>query len=391
MNMRSPGQPLAPDTRAFMESRFAHDFSQVRVHTDAKAAESAQAVNALAYTVGRDIAFGSGAFQPKTTQGLHLLAHELTHTIQQRATGNAQLAASMANSIMPSNQKAETEAERVAADVVTGKPVGSIVPNPSCPSLQRQAHGTPQPVSVRSPVFEETVTQLSTGIAAISGRPLTLKEIALAREIFRASIDYSRVRLIPTDILEYRTVGNTIRVPRDFTIANAYMAQTLIHDLTHVWQYQHGGTSYISLALSSQITATIRTGSRNSAYDYQLAPQISFFDLLPEQQGLLVENYFSMLRDRNAPQDQRIYQSNHMDASGNFQRLSWTARQAEITRELPLHQPLIDQMRRALPRTEADILQLRAMDVMRTPNQDIIPVPEERQIAPIRPLLEVRF
>jgi hypothetical protein len=292
---------------------------------------------------------------------------------------------------MRSHRKAETEADQVAADVVAGKHAGSIIANQSAPSLQRQAHGTPQPVSVRSPVFEETVAQLSTGLAAISGRPLTLREMALARDIFAASIDYSRVRLIETDILEYRTVGNIIRVPKDFTIANAYMAQTLIHELTHVWQYQHGGTSYISVSLGSQITATIRTKSRNTAYDYQIVPQMSFFDLLPEQQGLLVENYFSMLRDRNAPQDQRVYLSNHRYAPGNSQGLSWTDRQAEIARELPLHQPLIDQMRRALPRTEAAILQMRAMDVMRTPSQGIIPMPEERQITPLKPLLELRF
>jgi hypothetical protein len=81
--LRSPGQPLDHDTRAFMESRFRYDFSQVRVHTDAPAAESAQAVNALAYTVGRDVVFGARQFAPHTTEGRSLLAHELTHVVQQ--------------------------------------------------------------------------------------------------------------------------------------------------------------------------------------------------------------------------------------------------------------------------------------------------------------------
>jgi LysM repeat protein len=66
-----------------MESRFGHDFSQVRVHTDAKAAKSARAVNALAYTVGRDVVFGTGQYQPKTDEGKHLLTHELVHVLQQ--------------------------------------------------------------------------------------------------------------------------------------------------------------------------------------------------------------------------------------------------------------------------------------------------------------------
>ena len=79
----APGQPLEATTRAFMEPRFGHDFSQVRVHTGAKAAESAQAVNALAYTVGRDIVFGAGRYAPGTPEGDKLIAHELTHVAQQ--------------------------------------------------------------------------------------------------------------------------------------------------------------------------------------------------------------------------------------------------------------------------------------------------------------------
>ena len=81
--LRSPGQPLDPATRAFIEPRFGHDFSGVRVHNDARAAESAQAVNALAYTVGRDVVLGAGQYAPTTTDGQRLLAHELAHTIQQ--------------------------------------------------------------------------------------------------------------------------------------------------------------------------------------------------------------------------------------------------------------------------------------------------------------------
>ncbi len=81
--LRSPGQPLDVQTRAFMEPRFGHDFSSVRVHTDAKAAESARAVNALAYTVGRDVVFGVGQYAPQSYAGRRLMAHELTHVAQQ--------------------------------------------------------------------------------------------------------------------------------------------------------------------------------------------------------------------------------------------------------------------------------------------------------------------
>ena len=79
------GQPLDPTTRALMEPRLVHDFSHVRVHTDARAAESARAVNAVAYTVGRDVVFDAGRYAPETPAGQGLLAHELTHVVQQRS------------------------------------------------------------------------------------------------------------------------------------------------------------------------------------------------------------------------------------------------------------------------------------------------------------------
>jgi hypothetical protein len=81
--LRSPGHALDPPTRSLMEPRFGYDFSRVRVHSDALAARSAQSVNAQAYTVGRDIVFGAGRFSPGTQEGRRLLAHELTHVVQQ--------------------------------------------------------------------------------------------------------------------------------------------------------------------------------------------------------------------------------------------------------------------------------------------------------------------
>lgn len=87
--LRSPGQPLDAQTRSFFESRFDHDFSHVRVHTDPKAGESAHAVNALAYTVGRDVVFGAGQYLPGTSTGRQLLGHELTHVMQQRGASSS--------------------------------------------------------------------------------------------------------------------------------------------------------------------------------------------------------------------------------------------------------------------------------------------------------------
>jgi len=78
-----PGRPLDPATRTFMEERFDCDFSHVRLHNHGKADESARRVHARAFTVGRDVVFGPGSYVPGTTEGRRLIAHELTHVIQQ--------------------------------------------------------------------------------------------------------------------------------------------------------------------------------------------------------------------------------------------------------------------------------------------------------------------
>jgi len=85
------GRPMESGTRQFMESRFGQDFSQVRVHTDSRAAESASAIQARAYTSGRDVVFGSGEYQPGSTEGQRLLAHELVHVGQQGGGSRTQI------------------------------------------------------------------------------------------------------------------------------------------------------------------------------------------------------------------------------------------------------------------------------------------------------------
>ena len=82
---RSGGHSLPGHVRAYFEPRFGYDFSRVRIHTDSLAAETASSVNARAFTLGRDIVFGAGEYTPETTVGKRLLAHELTHVVQQRS------------------------------------------------------------------------------------------------------------------------------------------------------------------------------------------------------------------------------------------------------------------------------------------------------------------
>jgi peptidoglycan/xylan/chitin deacetylase (PgdA/CDA1 family) len=120
--LKSPGQPLDRGTREYMEQRFDHDFSAVRVHTDARAAESARAVNADAYTVGHHIAFGATRYSPLTSVGKKLLAHELAHTVQQPQV--ASIPQSL--SVMTSRDPREDQAREQAIAVVDGRYRGPI-------------------------------------------------------------------------------------------------------------------------------------------------------------------------------------------------------------------------------------------------------------------------
>ena len=115
--LNSPGRPLASSAQSFMESRFGHDLSSVRVHTDARAAESAASIGARAYTSGNDIVFSSGLYSPSTTWGRWLLAHELTHVIQQsgRPSGSSL-------TIGPADGALESESDSVANRVNSGAP-----------------------------------------------------------------------------------------------------------------------------------------------------------------------------------------------------------------------------------------------------------------------------
>jgi len=114
------GVPLDGRTRDFMEPRFGQDFSQVRIHTDARAADSARAINALAYTVGNDVVFGAGQYSPHASQSRKLLAHELAHVVQQRGGGGTPSEGSM-----PVIQRFTAF---TAADQAAGKSLGWIHP-----------------------------------------------------------------------------------------------------------------------------------------------------------------------------------------------------------------------------------------------------------------------
>lgn len=139
--LRSPGQPLDSATRASMDQRFGYDFSSVRVHSGAAAERSAQEVNAKAYTVGHNLVFGAAQFAPGTHGGRRLLAHELAHVVQQRAS-----APSGDISIGSPDSPEEAEADRAADQVVTATGQAEpIVTTAAAPMLRAKPKKTPAP------------------------------------------------------------------------------------------------------------------------------------------------------------------------------------------------------------------------------------------------------
>lgn len=118
--LRATGAPLPDEVREQFEARFGHDFSQVRIHTNALAVQSARSVSARAYTVGRDIVFNDGEFQPGNQHGQHLLAHELTHVIQQ-----SQMSATGSLRVGAADSTHEREADFVADRVMREAPAAN--------------------------------------------------------------------------------------------------------------------------------------------------------------------------------------------------------------------------------------------------------------------------
>jgi Domain of unknown function (DUF4157) len=139
--LRAPGQPLDAATRAYFEPRFGYDFSRVRVHTDTAAAESAQAVNALAYTVGSHMVFARREYAPNSRQGQKLLAHELTHVVQQEGSAGRMDRLTVDAPDSSAEREASAVADKVAAGGharVSRASGGPVIRRAGCEELFKQ-------------------------------------------------------------------------------------------------------------------------------------------------------------------------------------------------------------------------------------------------------------
>lgn len=211
--LAQPGSRLDHGSRSFMESRFRHDFGRIRVHTDAAAAVSAGAVHARAYAIGDDLVFGAGEYRPRMPEGKRLLAHELTHTLQQTA----------ARGPHASEAKAEAEAEENGRRVATGH-TSQMASAVTAGALQRQGKpkttlsgertGTKEgkdefgfKAEVKVPLIPELTKKVEfgevaflddltlTGAGSVTGEALGLSEAELANLKLQVALTLARLEL----------------------------------------------------------------------------------------------------------------------------------------------------------------------------------------------------
>jgi hypothetical protein len=320
----SPGEPLDPQTRVSMESRFGYDFRSVRVHSDGRAGASAAAVGAAAYAAGDHIAFAPGLYAPQSAAGRELLAHELAHVAEAEPAAGPL-------TVGRHDDVAERRAVSRAADRAPARPHGRPERRPAAPRrggvVRRTLLGTLLGAGaglvggallgglVGGPIGALIGGAVGLIGGAIAGemattrsRPLTPEEIRYAREIYLDSVDYTKIRITRDSVLSTgapRTIGNTIHLrsdwghfERDTLDLTEQGRLTLIHEMGHVWQYQNGGLAYIPQSIIAQLGAVFSGGDRNRAYDWRAAynARLPWARWNPEQQAEAIEDYNRLLR-----------------------------------------------------------------------------------------------
>ena len=308
--LQTPGQSLDTETRAFMESRFGYDFTGVRVHTDADAAESARAMDAAAYTVGQDVVFGDGQYAPKTAQGQFLIAHELAHVVQQGGMTDG----IQPFSLEPVNSNSEDEATAAATAVLSGQSQPHLSTHSTKSTIRRSALGAIGGALAGAGVGAAIGSLLGPAGAIVGGliggvagliagetataeaRPLNSAEETEARMVFGNNMNWGRVRVAESGIM---SIGGYARTPFETayfppgTLSEPLSQRMpfMIHELTHVWQTQHGYSVFEKLFWALH-------GS--GAYDYggeaglrrATAEHKHFRDFETEQQGDICKDYY---------------------------------------------------------------------------------------------------
>jgi hypothetical protein len=229
-----------------------------------------------------------------------------------------------------------------------------------------------QPVSITSPALEWAAIQASI-LTSPGGRGLYPWELDVIQDIFQGGVDAWRIRVVETTILNApTTLGCQIRVPHGWSFEGDNKP-VLVHEVTHVWQYQTRGTSYITDSVYHNASGQIATGDRNVAYmNYQLQPDSSLSNFTAEEQATIVADYYEMTRlhqnDANPP--------------------AWVALRR---RDLPIYERLIRQVRSSMPLPDTTIYQNSLMNQPQPGFDWSTPGPGGVQAPAVMPLLQIRF
>ncbi|MBE9586601.1 DUF4157 domain-containing protein [Mucilaginibacter sp. JRF] len=225
----SGGHAMDRDTGSFMSSRFGTDLSNVRIHTDSASASLSRQINARAFTYGNDIYFNSNQYKPNTTEGKHLLAHELTHTLQQTGSLNRKLI-----------QRACFE---------EGSP--SITPA-ACPEgatdVGRQAQGQPNAVDTRA----DAIVAIAAGTGANQDKAMQVVNSIICSYMPSQASKVRKIYYFATQIgLRTQSVGSGATAQGDICVGDDFLTNTtrthisrrvlqVAHELEHIEQYRTG-------------------------------------------------------------------------------------------------------------------------------------------------------
>lgn len=308
--LSSQGRPLDEATRAAMELSFGHDFSRVRVHSDERAGDSALALDADAYTVGDHVTFAPGRFKPDTATGRALIAHELTHVVQQLGTQGD------AVTVGEAHDGHEHEARSAAGAVAEGKPVGR--PSPDGGGVVRRSILGGILGGIAGVVGGALLGSLLGPVGAIVGgilgglagaalgdvatsnaRPLNASEKTEATKVFGSSLDLDSITVAEAPIMAAfgyaRTLPGAVYFPPGtFSLSLTDYMPWLIHELTHAWQYQHGVTVWETLlhAIRAKYDYGGEAGLRAASREGK-----RFRDFNTEQQADICKDYYERQRD----------------------------------------------------------------------------------------------
>ncbi|MDE2154828.1 MAG: DUF4157 domain-containing protein [Xanthomonadaceae bacterium] len=242
--LRSPGQAFDPAARRFFEHGFGHDFSRVRIHADERAAESAQAVGAQAYTIGRDVVFGAGRYAPATAEGHKLLAHELVHVMQQRRTAEVPPGGLQVGS---ADDAHEREADRLSESVLTARTRVPVEPAAAGPSLQRACG----PAAIRSiggcvGVGGQDITDVGSSSADLFQFRVSCDEFLAGEEARLLARARAMAPGDAVDIHGFASEEGDARFNEDLSCARAIAARRIVQresPLTQVALFKHGATA----------------------------------------------------------------------------------------------------------------------------------------------------